>query len=79
MSYTLGDHFFSERFKPILKIGPMNSPYYDKINSILKGDMRCNFFYAKLVEITNAYSIKEIHEETRKIFFFFVGSVKIFL
>jgi hypothetical protein len=24
------------------------------------------FFYAKLVEITNAYSIKEIHEETRK-------------
>jgi hypothetical protein len=44
----------------------MNSPYYDKINSILKCDMRCNFFYAKLVEITNAYSIKEIHEETRK-------------
>lgn len=24
------------------------------------------FFYAKLVEITNAYSIKEIHEEKER-------------
>jgi hypothetical protein len=60
----------------------MNTPYYDKINSILKCDMRCKFFYAKLVEITNAYSIKEIHEETRKKKFkisFFRVSMKIFL